>query len=163
ALAAIGFILIFTSKPVYSQGGFEKSFIQPYPIGITYSKTTNLIFPYAIVSVDRGSKDVLVQQAKGAENILHVKAGKEDFEETNLTVVTAEGHLYSYVLHYTDQPRQLNIQYSPSNADPGKAIFSKGITNKAVMQADAETIIATKKNMGIRDKKHGIELKLKGL
>ena len=39
--------------------------IAPYPLTITCSKTTNIIFPYAIISVDRGSKDVLAQKAGG--------------------------------------------------------------------------------------------------
>lgn len=44
-------------------------------------------------SVDRGSKDVLAQKAKGVESILQVKAAKTNFDETNLTVINADGKL----------------------------------------------------------------------
>lgn len=55
------------------------SVIKPYHLAVTYNKTTNLVFPYAIKSVDRGSKDILVQKAKDVENILQVKAGQKRF------------------------------------------------------------------------------------
>ncbi len=42
-------------------------FIEPYPISISETKTTNVIFPYSIISVDRGSSEILVQKAKGVE------------------------------------------------------------------------------------------------
>src|SRR5687768_2136525 len=78
--------------------------LKSYPMGITYAKTTNLIFPYAIKSVDRGSPDVLAQMAKGVDNILLVKAGSKNFPETNLTVITTDGKLYSFLVGYTSQP-----------------------------------------------------------
>ena len=53
---------------------FSQFSIEPYSLQIGINKTTNLIFPYEIKSVDRGSRDVLVQKAKGIENVLQVKA-----------------------------------------------------------------------------------------
>src|SRR4051812_37752723 len=91
-----GLFLLFTSVATLSQSQTVKlqtTIIEPYPLNITLNKTTNLIFPYAIKSVDRGSADVLAQKAKGVENILLVKAGKENFSETNLSVITADGKL----------------------------------------------------------------------
>lgn len=46
---------------------------------IGYSKTTSIVFPYPIKSIDKGSADVLVQKAKGVENILLVKAARQYF------------------------------------------------------------------------------------
>ena len=66
--------------------------IAPYRIEIGYVKTSNLIFPSAIKSVDRGSSWVLAQKAPGVENILQIKAAQPNFKETNVTVVTADGH-----------------------------------------------------------------------
>ncbi|HEY9256658.1 DUF4138 domain-containing protein, partial [Chitinophaga sp.] len=51
--------------------------IEPMRLQVAYSKTSNIIFPFAISSVDRGSRDLMVQKAKGVKNILQVKAGKE--------------------------------------------------------------------------------------
>ncbi len=139
------------------------SVIKPYHLAVTYNKTTNLVFPYAIKSVDRGSKDILVQKAKDVENILQVKAGKKSFEETNLTVITAEGRLYSYILNYTDIPSALNFRFA-IEADNKDAFFSGDQPNEAEMQTVAEKVSKADKNIrGIKDKQFGIKLQLDGL
>jgi len=56
-----------------------------------FLKTTNIIFPYSIVSVDIGSRDVLAQKAKGVENILQIKAARDSFPQTNISIITADG------------------------------------------------------------------------
>ncbi len=63
---------------------------------ITTDKTTSLIFPFPIRHIDRGTKDILVQQVKEADNILLVKAAAKDFPETNLSVVTG-GREYLFI------------------------------------------------------------------
>jgi len=81
---------------------------QPDTISITTNKTTSIVFPLTIQSVDRGIKDLLVQKVKGAENVLQVKAGK-DFPATNMTVITADGKVYSFIVYNTDGPSVINI------------------------------------------------------
>lgn len=107
AFAAL--ILALVQLMAHAQQGSKPQFIVPYPIGITYAKTTNIIFPQAILSVDRGSRDILAQKAKGVENILQVKAARENFPETNLTVVTADGKLSSFTVSYSAEPQVLNL------------------------------------------------------
>jgi len=63
-----GIVLLFISGTSFSQTSaakFQTTIIEPYPLQITTTKTTNLIFPYAIKSLDRGSLNLLVQKAKG--------------------------------------------------------------------------------------------------
>lgn len=140
------------------------SVIEPYHFSVTYNKTTNLVFPYPIKSVDRGSKDILAQKVKDVENILQIKAGKKGFEETNLTVITADGKLYSYILNYTDNPSTLNFRYTIIEEDQKDAFFRADQPNEAEMQSDAEKVIKADKNIrGIKDKKFGIKLQLDGL
>ncbi|MEJ7829901.1 MAG: conjugative transposon protein TraN [Segetibacter sp.] len=93
----------------------DSSYIKSYCLDITDNKTTNLIFPSAIKSVDRGSKDILAQKAGGIDNILRVKADIKNFPETNLTVITADGKLYSFVVVYNPHPvyQSINIETSP--------------------------------------------------
>lgn len=88
------------------------SVITSYRLLIATGKTTNLVFPYAIRSADRGSGDVIAQQVKGIENILQVKAGVKNFAETNLTVITSDGSLYSFLVNYSADPKELNIRFS---------------------------------------------------
>ena len=85
------------------------SFVAPYQLQITHNKTTTLVFADGIVSVDRGSADILVQKAGGVEHILRLKAGVKGFEETSLSVVTKEGKLYSFLVCYTTAPKYLNV------------------------------------------------------
>jgi len=131
---------------------------------ITYAKTTNIVFPYAIKSVDRGSKDVLVQKAGGIENILQLKAAKQDFEETNLTVVTADGRLYSFTVNYADSPTLLNLSLATENQTNGTIKFVSEIINAAEVRLDVGVIAnSDRKTTRKRDWKFGITLLLDGL
>jgi hypothetical protein len=112
------------------------SFIPSLHLAITCNKTTNVIFPFSIQSVDRGSQDILVQQPKGTENILQVKADKPNFEQTNLSIITIDGNLYSFIVDYTATPVQLNVVIGsnqlPSDSITGQIVkLSSGI-NEAV-------------------------------
>src|SRR4051812_44613081 len=109
-ITAVTLILFqFTTSGQYTKP--QVSFINPYPLQITYNKTTNLVFPYSIRSVDRGSSDLLVQRAKYADTILQLKAGRDGFKETNLSVVTSDGKLYSFLVQYAPSPATLNYLF----------------------------------------------------
>ncbi len=83
--------------------------IRTYPLEITFNKTSSLIFPTIIKSVDRGSKDILAQKAKGMGNVLQIKAGRIHFPETSLTIITADGILHQFTVNYADEPKVLNM------------------------------------------------------
>ena len=71
--------------------------IDPYPIEVTYSKTSHLLFPSAIRYVDLGSDYLIASKAEDAENVLRVKASVRNFdEETNFSVITEDGHFYNF-------------------------------------------------------------------
>lgn len=142
----------------------KDSVIAPYHLAVTFYKTTNLIFPYAIKSVDRGSKDILAQKANDVDNVLQIKAAKLDFEETNLTVITADGKLYSYILNYVECPSVLNILVGNKEHLNPLVFFSENSINEARMQADAEKIFKAKKTVrGVKDNLSGINLRLEGI
>lgn len=166
AVMATGIILVLFSVQLYAQNNAEPNVtvIKPYFLPITFYKTTNLVFPYAIKSVDRGCRDILAQKAKGVDNILQVKAGKLGFDQTNLTVITADGKLYSYILNYTDTPSVLNIRFSNTTAVHPEAFFSNVSINEAQIQADADTVATAKGTIhGIMDKSYGMKMKMSGL
>jgi conjugative transposon TraN protein len=75
---------------------------------VSYNKTVNIIFPYSIVSEDHGSGGVITQQKKSAPKILQVKANQKNFAPTNLSVVTSDGHVYSFIVEYADDVYRLN-------------------------------------------------------
>ncbi|MFM9910319.1 MAG: conjugative transposon protein TraN [Chitinophagaceae bacterium] len=103
------------------------------PLGITTDKTTSLVFPFAIKHVDRGTESVLAQQVKEAPTILLVKAAEKDFTETNLSVVTDDGSVYSFTVCYDVHPAVM-VHYLP-------------IKNKATTAMYANAILDNKKSV----------------
>ena len=74
-----------------------------------------------------------------------VKAGKENFAETNMTVITADGKLYSFIIRYSAEPARLHIEL-----DSAKSVFEKiAIQERSVH--------------GIRDRNYDMNLCLRGL
>ncbi|WP_026260283.1 conjugative transposon protein TraN [Segetibacter koreensis] len=162
----VGVFFLFTSDTLFSQssgGEFLPTIIEPYPLKITLNKTTNLIFQYAIKSVDRGSADVLAQKAKGVENILLVKAGRENFPQTNLSVITADGKLYSFVLDYVSNPSVINLSFT-NGMHVGQPHLLKPIYNEAEIQIDAERIAGKgKKTHGVTAYNYDVKFTLDGI
>ncbi len=137
-------------------------------LSVTYNKTTNLIFPYSVQSIDRGSKDILVQQPKGTENIVQVKAGKPNFTQTNLSVITIDGKLYSFTVDYTMQPAQLNIVVLNKNVNSADSIFKQTVlltsaTNEELLHAVAAKIFTMRSRAISRDRSNQITFRLNGI
>jgi conjugative transposon TraN protein len=155
---------VISASAQKSIGRTETAIIEPTRLAITYSKTTNLVFPYAIKSIDRGSQEILVQKAIGVENILQVKAAKASFKETNLTVVTSDGSLYSYILNYSERPTELNIRISNMNKNPEPlAVFSKDATTGEIERTAEEIAVKRRSNSGNTTQKHDLVMDVKGI
>lgn len=124
--------------------------IESFPISICFNKTTNIIFSYPIKSVDRGSKDVLAQKANGAENILQLKASRENFLTTNLSVITSDGKLFSFIINYEKNPSQLNISFAKDSNSFREKIDNNQIQltseklNDFILDNDARIILKQK-------------------
>lgn len=86
---------------------FTQTYTEAIAIEICANKTVSLIFPANIVSTDRGSDQVMVQ--KSVDNILKVKSASDSCRETNLTVVTADNKIYSFIVRYSEHPAHLTI------------------------------------------------------
>lgn len=137
--------------------------IRPYPLTISCSKTTNIIFPYAIISVDRGSKDLLVQKAEGVQNILQIKAAKQNFLQTNLTVITADGKLNSFIIDYGDNPSVLNLSFSAKENKVSSSILLKTVDQAEVQKYITVASVSKDKVRDIKNKRFGMCIKLNGL
>ncbi|MCF0059870.1 conjugative transposon protein TraN [Dyadobacter chenwenxiniae] len=140
----------------------ETSVIESFPLEVTTDKTTHLIFPFSIKTVDRGSKDLLAQKAVGVENILQVKAARPDLNATNLTVITADGKLFSFDVEYALKPLNLNILVSPPLQQVAK--LRTDAFNEAEVAKVAETAATgSGRNISIKDRSSQSELSLSGL
>lgn len=80
---------------------------QTQTLCISTIKTTSIVFPYDILHVDRGTKDILVQLVNDAKDLLLIKAGETNFAPTNLTVYTMDGKVYSFDVCYDESPELL--------------------------------------------------------
>jgi hypothetical protein len=110
------------------------AYAQSSSLAIATDKTTSLIFPFPIRHVDRGTKDILVQQVKEADNILLVKAASEKFPETNLSVVTNDGSVYTFRVSYTNDP-SVWVWRVPVQNEVTLATYCNGILdNKRTMR-----------------------------
>ncbi len=157
------FIAILSGKAQSDEAVIQTKAITPYHIAIAYSKATNIIFPYAIVSVDRGSRDVLVQMAKGVENILQVQAARDSFPQTNITIVTADGKLTSFLVDYLAQPSVLNLSLAPEDKRNVIAVPSEGINRQEIENRAGSVLASEERNARISDRAFGVRLKLDGL
>ncbi|WP_406843512.1 conjugative transposon protein TraN [Flavobacterium soyae] len=131
---------------------------------IAYSKTTSIVFPYAIKSVDKGSQDILMQKAKGVENILLLKAAKQNFTQTNITVVTSDSRLYVFVLNYDEICPDLNIKADNSAIVNNDILFSLDNENqKKIEQYSKLALFKKKKISGLKSSRFDINLSVNGI
>jgi conjugative transposon TraN protein len=145
----------------FAQGRNED--IRSVPVSLAWEKTTNLLFPYSIKSVDRGSRDVLVQKARGVDNVLQLKAGKRNFKETNLTVITADGKLYSFLLGYSQYPT-LNLQVDARTSSSQTLVqFTSPNDLEAVITDAACQVAERKATMNRQCYQYDVRLALTGI
>lgn len=87
----------------------DGSVILPYRLTVSTGVTTSLMFPSKIVSIDRGSDNIISKKVDGVENVLKVKALKTFEKPSSLTVITDDGRIYPYSVFYEVYPRELVI------------------------------------------------------
>jgi conjugative transposon TraN protein len=164
-VSVIGIFLLISTYKDYAQTNslLKLQEIEPYHAEAAYSNTTNIVFPYPIISVDRGSKDILAQKAKGVENVLQIKAAKRNFAQTNLSVMTGDGRLNSFLVEYSEQPSILNICLTQEENKNGTTILSQGINQREIEANANNAIQSTEKFRCIQNKRFGIQFSLAGL
>ena len=155
-------ILLLCTYYLKAQPGTVKV-IQPYELEVSNNKTSNLIFPYAVKSVDRGCEQLLAQKARDVENILQVKASVRNIAPTNLTVVTSDGKFYSFLVRYVDNPITLNLSFGNDKAESEqsgiKASFSDALNEKK-LALQAAFVAAAPSFFNIKAKDYSIILGL---
>ena len=142
--------------------------VESQNVEVTFNKTSTIVFPAMITSVDRGSRDVLVQKAKGVNNVLQLKAGRINFKETNLTVITADGRLHHFLVSYADHPLSFTIQISETIVPKSKAEFSPLLFQTEMTSDDmenvSELILNNQKGLRVRSTSHyDMKLSLQGI
>lgn len=117
---------------------------------ISTEKTTSLVFPFSILHVDRGTQSVLAQPVKESPTILLVKAATKGFPETNLSVVTEDGSIYSFMVCY--------------DSNPVTWVYHLPVNKSATLATYANAIIDNPKTIGgIKDHKWDIQARISGI
>ena len=145
----------------------EQNYIGSYHLGVGFQKTTHLIFPYAVTYVDLGNAGIIADKAQGAENIVKLKANQQSFSQTNMTVVTADGRLYSFLVDYEANPRVLNYNLTTGTGDASPtlplALFSNLSMTQTEMENYARLVLKKKKRLRTKEVKDDITLALQGM
>lgn len=153
-----GFFALFATKVT------GQTVIDSCSVVLTYNKTSSIIFPTVIKSVDRGSRDVLAQKAKGVDNVLQLKASRENFPETNLTVITADGVLHHFTVNYSNQPGSLTLDVSADAIEhKGTLVIFKTEMTEADMEKYATSITAMRKRSIVKESEYKMNLALQGI
>lgn len=138
--------------------------LQQASLKLSFQKTTTLVFPYAIESVDLGSGDILAQVPDKVENVLQVKAARKDFNETNLTVITADGGLYCFTVSYAGDPLATLFRLKAPPETTAPVVFKDATLNKAQMETISKQVVNDNRMQhGTRDKAGGAKAVLKGI
>ena len=158
-LQSIIIMLLGLSWPVAAQ---DRSYDLPVTSSLAISDvhTTSLPFPYPIISVDRGSQDILAQKPKGVENILQIKAAQQDFTASNLTVVTSDGKLYNFLIAYEPEPFSYAYDFSAAKAK-GSAITTD--YNSEQINALASMAYHDRSRIAISEEAYDITLSVTGI
>lgn len=159
AAGLMSLFLLFAIKQSNAQEVDPGVSIRPYELSVGYNQTTNVIFPFAVKSVDRGNGSVLAQKARGVDNVLQLKAADPDFIPTNVTVVTADGRFYSFALHYSDQPERLNISFAG-----GKPVqLAEQAASASELERESFQVAGSPMFMGLKEHNQSLRLQLQGI
>jgi conjugative transposon TraN protein len=127
-----------------------------FPLGICQDKTIHVVFGSAIKEIDAGSNAIIAQVTPSFANVLRIKSTVSTcFEETNLTVITADGSLYSFLCNYMENPEILNLRMESSPWGnmvlPGLSLSQNQIEANCQSILDKENFIKNTgtKNLGI--------------
>lgn len=91
----------------------EATYGSDWHLDISDVHTTTLIFPTDVVSVDRGTSDVLTQTLDEVTNIVKVKSASNLMQPSSLTVITSGGMVYTFRVCYASNPSTLTYQLDP--------------------------------------------------
>ncbi|GAB4043363.1 conjugative transposon protein TraN [Spirosoma jeollabukense] len=138
-----------TLPTIFSYGSIpiqDRNVIRSYYVDLAFNKTTCILFKSPIRSVDLGSKDIIADKANAVDNVLRVKASSIGFNETNFSVMTADGQFYSFVVNYNEYPTMLALDLSVNEdgvvQQKARSVNQKGtIVNFAGVNTSQQEIV----------------------
>lgn len=126
-----------------TRGQKTDGIVHTLPIPVCLHKTTMLVFPASIKDADRGSGDIIIKAARKTTNVLKVKAAKENFEPTNLSVLTDDGRLFSINVVFQENPGSLAYRFGSDSSSTPAVHYEEGI-NPAILDSLASAVAYAK-------------------
>ncbi len=135
-------------------------------LDLSQNKTTVLVFPASISSVDRGSPEVVARKATGASNVLQLKAARPGFSPTNLNVITSDGKLYPFDLRYNSSPSHMafRILSSPDPIHSTVALLDHPGPGPVRLGEEARAVLRMPGRVsGVATRRDGMRVRLLGI
>lgn len=107
-------------------GGGPPARLPLTPLYVSDQKTSHLVFPFPVTYVDLGNPGIIASKATGADNIVRVKAAAAGFPEASMSVLTAGGRLYTFLVNYRRDPPALSIDLGAAAGGAGEATAATG-------------------------------------
>lgn len=143
-------------------GIYQKVNISGSSLQVGWDKTTVLIFPFEIMSVDRGSRALMAQKDAIAHNVLKLKAGQRHFPITNLHVMTADGAIFYFDVSYHDTPAETSIYIQDVKNTPSERL-ANGFLKSNEMDLAVDAVRSGRSFMRKKHKHLGLKLLLRGI
>ena len=129
-------------------GGYELLPLGAQAVPVSLHRVTSLVFPMAVRSGVRVSRDVQVEKVKGVENVLAIRAVRVGFVPTNLAVFGMDGRLYSFNLEYRDSAVVWQYRVE-AVGDAGRGLILTGLpADEERLRADAR-LMEAKRGVGV--------------
>jgi hypothetical protein len=109
-----------------AQAGYVLVPVGAQPVTVSIHRVTTLVFPAAVRSGVRVSRDVQVEKVRGVENVLAIRAARGRFVATNLAVFGLDGRIYSFNLEYSDTAAAWEYRVEPTG-DGGRGLILTGL------------------------------------
>jgi conjugative transposon TraN protein len=94
---------------------------------------------------------------------LQIKAAKESFPQTNISVITGDGTFTSFLVDYAEQPAVLNLSLAIEEKKNSTCILSETFNEAEVQKYAKLASVSKEKINSVKDKRFGIRVKLNGL
>jgi conjugative transposon TraN protein len=133
---------------------------------LTTAKTTVVVSHFRIRSVDRGSRDVLVQKIEGVDTVLELKAARPGFVETNLTILTGDGLVHMYLVRFSLDPPTLRYVIDAGGSSVANSVSSNsppGITDAELEDVCDSILKAPKYHCGRSARSCGARAAVSGI
>ncbi|RFM34422.1 conjugative transposon protein TraN [Chitinophaga silvisoli] len=133
---------------------------------ISFYQTVLVVFDAPIQDFDRGSSDILAKIVSKNKHVIKIKANRENFKPTTLSVFTDDGAIYSIRVFFVDDAPSLEYRIKAQGKFEGAGL-TKPDTASALLNTvrkNADTISSFKKMAcHAKARNNGMKINLRGV